>query len=308
MEQKQLRLFVAAAEEGNLTRAAKRANMTQQNASRLVRQLELEIGAVLFERSTKGLTLTEAGSTLLEDARQIIALSDRARVATRRAAGLDSHRLRLGFPKHGAWVLMPTLVKTFRRQRPKISLELHEVPADTRLQAVADQRLDIAFIFWPADKPLKIDNALTAEILSTEPVSIIATEDHRFARFKAVPLEQLAEERIIRWERTTNSAVFDRVVAACRNLGFEPRFSGYVPEAVSRDTIASMVTSGIGLALTFHSFMDCNGWQGLIMRPLRSQALSFHLWMVWRRDDRSLALQGFRRVVCEISPSYPRVG
>jgi DNA-binding transcriptional LysR family regulator len=65
MDQKQLRAFVAAAEESNFTRAAARLNMTQQNASRLVAQFEINLGVQLFDRTSKGLILTEAGAALI---------------------------------------------------------------------------------------------------------------------------------------------------------------------------------------------------------------------------------------------------
>jgi DNA-binding transcriptional LysR family regulator len=301
MDQKQLRLFIAAAEEANLTRAASLVHMTQQNASRVIARFEMDLGVRLFDRTSKGLVLTEAGAALLEDARQLVSLADRARIKARRAAGLDLNCVRLGFPKHGNWVLAPRILKAFRRQWPKFNLEIHEVPAEVRLAAIADQRLDAAFIFWPADETLALGPLLAADQLSSEPVSVIVPDDHRFATMKRVPIVELASERIIRWERRTNPAVFDRVVAACRSAGFELPFTSYVPEAVSRDMIAPLIVSGVGLSLTFRSFMDCDGWSGLAMRPLYAPNLLFRFWLVRRREDKSPALQAFCRVVRDAS-------
>jgi DNA-binding transcriptional LysR family regulator len=297
MDQKQLSVFVAAAEEANLTRAASRLNMTQQNASRLIAQFELNLGVRLFDRTSKGLVLTDSGAALLEDARQINSLADLARIKARRAAGLDLNCVRLGFPKHGNWVLAPRVLKAFRRQWPKFNMEIHEVSAEARLAAIIDQRLDAAFIFWPADEALALGPYLISDQLLSEPVSVVVPDDHRFVAMKRVPISELASERIIRWERRTNPAVFDRVVAACRSAGFELPFTSYVPEAVSRDMIAPLIASGVGLVLTFRSFMDCDGWSGLAMRPLYAPNLSFRSWLVRRREDRSPALQAFCRVV-----------
>ena len=230
----------------------------------------------------------------------MIDLADRARIKARRAVGLDLNCVRLGFPKHGNWVLASAALKAFRRQCPKFNLEIHEFSAEARLVAVADQRLDAAFIFWPADEALELQPLLTAENLSSGPVSVILPQRHRFASLKRVPIAELASERIIRWERSTNPVVFDRVVAACRAAGFEPPFTSYVPEAVSRDMMASLVASGVGLSLTFRSFMDCDGWTGLVMRPLHAPNLSFRFWLVRRRDDRSPALQAFCRIVRDV--------
>jgi DNA-binding transcriptional LysR family regulator len=97
--------------------------------------------------------------------------------------------------------------------------------------------------------------------------------------------------------------VFDRVVAACRSAGFELPFTSYVPEAVSRDMVAPLIASGVGLFLTFRSFMDCDGWSGLAMRPLYAPNLLFRFWLVRRREDRSPALLAFSRVVQDVVSS-----
>jgi DNA-binding transcriptional LysR family regulator len=303
MDQKHLRVFVAAADEANLTRAASLVHMTQQNVSRVIARFETNLGVKLFDRTSKGLVLTEAGAALLEDARQLVSLADRARIKARRAAGLDLNYVRLGFPKHGNWVLAAQVLKSYRRQWQKYNLEIHEVSAEARLAAVADQRLDAAFIFWPADVVLALQPHLTAETLSSEPVSVIVPKDHRFAALKKVPIAELAGERIIRWERRTNPAVFDRVVTACRLAGFDPPFTSYVPEAVSQDMMASLVASGVGLSLTFRSFMDCDDRFGLVMRPLQAPNLLFRFWLVRRREDRSQALQAFCRIVRDVARS-----
>jgi DNA-binding transcriptional LysR family regulator len=303
MDPKHLRFFVAAAEESNLTRAANRLHTTQQNVSRIIAQFEMSLGVRLFDRTPRGLNLTDPGLGLLEDARQIINLAGLARLKVRRAAGLDLDCIRLGFPKHGNWVLASRVLKAFRRRWPNFNLEIHEVSAEARLAAVADQRLDVAFIFLPLDEPIALGPLLVADQLSSEPVSVITPEDHRFATLKSVPIAELASERIIRWERRTNPAVFDRVVKACHTAGFEPPFTSYVPEAVSREMIAPLVASGVGLSLTFRSFMDCDDWSGLIMRPLHAPNLVFCLWLVRRHEDRSPALQAFCRIVRDVVSS-----
>lgn len=303
MDQKHLQVFVAVADEANLTRAASVVHMTQQNVSRVIARFEKTLGVRLFDRTSKGLVLTDAGAILLEDARQLVGLSDRARIKVRRAAGLDLNCVRLGFPKHGNWALAASILKWYRRQRPTHNLEIHEISAETRLAAVADQRLDAAFIFWPADAELQLEPHLRAEVLASESVSVMFPKEHRFAALQEVPIAELAGERIIRWDRRTNPAVFDRVVGACHLAGFDPLFTSYVPEAVSQDMMASMVASGAGLSLTFRSFMDCEGRHGVCMRPLQAPNLLFRFWLVRRREHQSQALQAFCRIVHDVARS-----
>ena len=304
MDQKQLRVFIAAAETQTFAGAARRIHMTQQNASRLVKLLEDELGVRLFERTPRGLTVTSAGTLLLEDAQRIIALTEKARQRARHAAGLEHERIRVGFPKHGTWICAPDLIRTFKRLEPLVALEFHEISAEVRINAVVEFELDLAFIFSPADDKPNLHPSLAADQLSIEPVCAVMPGSHALARLDAVPLQLLAGQQIIRWERRTNPAVFDRVIAACREAGFEPSFTSYIPEAISRDTLLPLIENGTSLSLTFRSFMDCSNWPGVASRLIDSSDLLFAFWLVYRRDDRSRPLKDLVRVAREIAGRY----
>ena len=173
-------------------------------------------------------------------------------------------------------------------------MEIHEVSAETASRGGHGSTTRCCLHILASGRGLGAH--LISDQLLSEPVSVVVPDDHRFVAMKRVPISELASERIIRWERRTNPAVFDRVVAACRSAGFELPFTSYVPEAVSRDLIAPLIASGVGLVLTFRSFMDCDGWSGLAMRPLFAPNLLFRFWLVRRREDRSPALQAFCKV------------
>jgi DNA-binding transcriptional LysR family regulator len=96
-ELRQLRYFVAIAEEGSLTRAAARLHIAQQSLSQQVRTLEAQLGVTLFERSSRGVTLTDVGLVLLREARPVLAHAERAVDAVRRVARGEQGELRVGF-------------------------------------------------------------------------------------------------------------------------------------------------------------------------------------------------------------------
>src|SRR4051812_21953167 len=121
-ELRQLRYFVAVAEEGNLTRAARRLHIAQQSLSQQVRVLEAQLGAALFERSTRGVELTDVGAVLLREARPVLAQAERAVEAARRAASGEQGTLRVGFLSSVSNYLMPPVVRAFRARHPGIAL------------------------------------------------------------------------------------------------------------------------------------------------------------------------------------------
>ncbi|HWM12249.1 MAG TPA: LysR family transcriptional regulator, partial [Solirubrobacteraceae bacterium] len=126
-ELRQLRYFVAVAEEGSLTRAAARLHVAQQSLSQQIRTLEAQLGAALFERSSRGVALTDVGAVLLREARPVLAQAERAVEAVRRAARGEQGELRVGFLGSVANYFMPPVVRAFRERHPDVTLHTEDL-------------------------------------------------------------------------------------------------------------------------------------------------------------------------------------
>lgn len=170
MELKQLEYFVAAADELNFTRAARRLHVVQSAISTSVRQLEAELGTALFERTTRRMHLTPAGTDLLERARAILGLVDEAR-----AAASPSRELRgavsLGVIQ-GAWTGMGESIRAMRAAHPLVALRLRQAPVATILDDVDRGRLDLGVVPLPPDaRPGRSHG------LHREPMMLVTAED-----------------------------------------------------------------------------------------------------------------------------------
>src|SRR4051794_28777194 len=130
MEFRQLRYFVAVAEELHFGRAAARAGIAQPPLSQAIRKLEMELGAPLFVRTSRRVALTEAGRVLLGHARALLAGRDEAKAAVRRAAAGEAGELKIGFGASSAIGLLPDIVRSYRARRPGIILRLVEFDTD----------------------------------------------------------------------------------------------------------------------------------------------------------------------------------
>ncbi len=143
-ELRQLRYFVAAAEEGSLTRAAVRLHIAQQSLSQQIRALERQIGAALLVRSSHGVRPTAAGTALLRESRVLLTQAERAIDAARLAARGDPSPLRVGFLVTVANYLMPPVVRTVRERYPHIAVRAEDLPIAALVAGLREGRLDAA--------------------------------------------------------------------------------------------------------------------------------------------------------------------
>jgi DNA-binding transcriptional LysR family regulator len=159
-ELRQLRYFVAIAEEGSLTRAAKRLHVAQQSLSQQIRALEAQFGVPLFERSSRGVELTDVGSVLLREARPLLTQAERAVRAVRRAAGGEPDELRAGFLSSVANYVMPPVVRAFRSRYPDVALDTQDVSIARLVAGVREGSLDAGL-----SRPPLVDDLATEVVL-----------------------------------------------------------------------------------------------------------------------------------------------
>ena len=164
---RELRYFVAVAEELNFTRAAQRLHVSQPALSATVRQLEVRVGVTLLQRTTRKVELTAAGQTLLVHARMVLDASSSLDGALR--AHRDGGRLRVGIFAHGAGALTLPILQAFEAERPDVDVEVSEVNAVTVVTALVDGRVDVLIVPGDID-----DERLDPRILFFEPRTLFA--------------------------------------------------------------------------------------------------------------------------------------
>jgi DNA-binding transcriptional LysR family regulator len=144
MELRHLRYFVTVAEELHITRAAARLRIAQQALSTQIRDLETELGLDLFVREPKGVTLTAAGRSFLEGAKQTLATAATSVEAARSVAEREANVLRIGFCSYAMKLGLGDAVTTFRVHHPEVQVVLDDLPASEQLLRIARGRLDLA--------------------------------------------------------------------------------------------------------------------------------------------------------------------
>lgn len=186
MEIRQLEYFVSVAEEKHFTRAAERLMISQSGLSASIRALERELQAALFVRTTRSVTLTEAGRALLVEAERILAQARTAREAVAAVQGVLRGTLTVGAEQCVPGVHVAGLLATFRRRHPQVEIRLRQSGSAALAADVAAGRLDLAFAYrTQAD-----GEQLRSVPLTTEPMTVLCHPEHGLATAGAAPAPQ----------------------------------------------------------------------------------------------------------------------
>jgi DNA-binding transcriptional LysR family regulator len=293
LELRQLKAFVAIAEEGYITRAAERLGMQQPPLTRLLQSLEAELGVVLMERLPRGVRPTTAGLALLDEARGILAQVDGVADVVRRAARGERGRLAIGFTSSAALhPFVPSVLRLFRETFAGVSVVLEEAGTGELLDALLHEKLDAAFI----RSPLNGTHALQDEPILVEPMLLALPTDHPLAMNPTtpLPLAALATESFVLYRRRVGLGLYDAILVACREAGFSPQV---VQEAPRMTATLSLVAAGLGVSIVPSSMQRLRG-DGIVYRALcECQSLVAPLHLATRMADSSAVLERFRELV-----------
>jgi DNA-binding transcriptional LysR family regulator len=285
MELRHLRYFVSVAEEGHVTRAAERLGMQQPPLSQQIRALERELGVQLLRRKPRGVEPTEAGRSLLADARAILTQLDHAVATTRRTARGEQGRLAVGFTSSAPFhPFVPRVIRSFRDSYPMVALTLDESGTTELIDDLRQERVDAAFIRTPvADQA-----GLTVIPLLEEAMLVALPAAHPLAsETTPLSLAELATETFIVYRRRSGPGLYDAIFAACHAAGFSLTVGQEAPRIVST---LNLVAAGLGIAIVPASLQRMQ-MDGVTYRALESARLSAPLLVAIRRDDPSAVLR-----------------
>ncbi|MGW2782777.1 LysR family transcriptional regulator [Streptomyces populi] len=273
MELRTLRYFVAVAEELHFGRAATRLHMSQPPLSRAIKQLEADVGALLFARSPVGVTLTPVGTVLLDEARALLDHADRVRVRVSAAAGATT--ITVGILGDGTDPGVARLAAAYRRTHPGIDIRVRDADLTDPTCGLRAGLVDVALTRAPFD-----ETALTVRELRSDPVGVVLRADDPLARRDGLRPAELSDRRWFRFPQGT-----DPVWQSYWNGG-RPR-EGPVVRAVQECLQAVLWNGTVGLAPLGHDLPAELAVVPLIgMEPSRVVA-------VWNEGDADPLIRSF---------------
>ncbi|GAA1958141.1 LysR family transcriptional regulator [Agromyces allii] len=249
MELRQLRYFVAVADELHFGRAARRLHMSQPPLSVQVARLEQEVGVPLFERSTRRVTLTAAGRHLQARARRILDEAESVRTEMRDFADGLAGELTAGFVSSANYTVLPGVVQLFRARRAGVSLSLVPLTSGEQLERLSDGSLDVGIVRDEVPDAEATDvsaAALATEVVFEERLVACLPIDHPLAGLDEVTATQILEVPLISYPRSLMRGYVDRVSEVLAHAGGA---ANVVEEVVHQETALGFVAAGVGASI-----------------------------------------------------------
>jgi len=288
IELRQLRYFVAVAEENHFGRAAARLHMTQPPLSQTIQALEASLGTPLFLRTKRSVALTAAGLALLPEARRILQQAAALPDLARRAASGESGLLSLSFVSTADYSVLPPLLREFRERYPQAQIDLREATTDVQIEDLMQGRIDAGLLIPPLHDKAKVE--LDYLTVLSEPLVLAAPEGVKALRGKtSVMLKTVADLPLIIFPRRIAPAFHDAILGCFRDAGLTPRIG---QEAIQMQTIVGLVSAGMGIALVPQSVSNLKR-AGVEYKALPGKAVAVETGLAWRRDNMSPVLHTF---------------
>ncbi|PWC87489.1 transcriptional regulator [Azospirillum sp. TSH100] len=242
MDLRQLRCFVAVAEELHFGRAAQRIGMLPSALGRHIRMLEEDLGTRLLTRTTRIVALTADGACLLDEARALLLQADELSRRFRSRGRTQAATLRVGAIDSAAAGLLPMLLHDFRERHPRVAVQLVEDKTIRLLPRLLSGRLDLVFV-RPPESP---DRSLEFLFLFHETVVVAVPAGHPLAGRDRVRIEDLADEPVIVPERRSRPHSHDLTIKLFAEAGLQARVAQIAEE---KQTIVNLVKAGLGVAI-----------------------------------------------------------
>lgn len=292
MELRQLRYFVAVAEEGNFGRAARRLRISQPPLSMQIKALERELGVELLARTTRSVRLTDAGRAFLPRAEAVLrSVEESAEVARSAGEGLTG-RLAVGFISSATLSLLPPAVRLFRERFGGVELELRELTSGEQLDALYEREIGVGLVRLPLEAP-----GIRFEPLLEERLLVALPEGHPLEALERVPVGEISDLPLVFFTRRLVPGLHEHILELYRGVGAYPRV---VQEAIHLQTIVGLVASGIGLAILPDSARRVHR-EGVSYRPLDVKDAGSWLGLAALENEDSLLVQNFARTLREVA-------
>ncbi len=260
MELRQLKYFLAVAQERQFTRAAARLYIEQPPLSQQIKALETELGFPLFSRLPRGVEPTPAGLSLEQDVLQALALLDQGIRKARRIASGELGAVAVGMTSSAAFHPFPlSAIRQFREQYRDVAIDLLELNAAEIIERMTLGTIQVAILRKPIDTP---DGIGFAPLIDEEMV-VVLPATHPLANTKRIRLQQLANETFVLVRRPGAPGIYADFITACRKEGFDPHVVHEVPRMAAG---INLVAAGLGVTVV-PSSMQRYGQYGVVYRP-----------------------------------------
>lgn len=290
MEVQQAQAFLAVVEELHFGRAAARLQMGQPPLSRMIQKLERQLGAELFRRSSRSVSITTAGQALIKPAQDLVEASDRAIEAVQSTLSGYKGKVRLGFAGASSNKSVGQLAAALRTGQTGIKMKVQSAQfSHDSLAKVLDRSLDFGIGLWGY-----LPSEVTSMVIGLDEVLIALPANHPLASRTSIYMKELAQESWVNLPGGFTSALQNRFKALTAAAGFVPRTNEQVPDSY---TAMVLVAVGMGCSLSLRSVSENAPIDGVSFAQVADDNNPpLQLRLIWRKDTDNPAVEHVVRV------------
>lgn len=285
MELRHLRYFIAVAEELHFAHAADRLHIEQSPLSRAIKELEQDVGAKLFVRTTRSTHLTLAGKLFLERVPQVFTALQQARDSIKAAANGFHSQLRVALSDGVPSARFATLLALCRQDEPEVDIRLSEVPLVQQIKGLHEDLYDVGFA-----RSDQVGDGIIARAVWNDPLMVAVPARHPLLNFKSIPLEELLRYPLVLGDPYVCEGYVRQIEQVLRRVNQDPLIA---ERAASPDLMMALVAAGFALGLTGASRIAANRELGIVARPLAGHAPVLTTYLLHLDADPSEMLSHF---------------
>ncbi|WP_261540455.1 LysR family transcriptional regulator [Burkholderia multivorans] len=298
MELRHLRCFLAVAQELHFARAAEKLHIEQSPLSRAIKELEEDLGAQLFVRTTRSTRLTRAGRLFLEHAPRVFTALEQARDSVKAVVNGFHSQLRVALSDS----IVPSNFSTFlalcRQEEPEIEIRLSEVPLSQQIKGLHDDLYDIGFA-----RSDEVGDGIIARAVWSDPLMVAVPARHPLLAYKRIPLEEVLRYPLVLGDPHACEGYSRQIERVLRRVDQEPLIAERV---ASIDLMMAMVAAGFALGLAGASQIENNRELGVVARPLAGRTPPLTTYLLRMDNAPSDMLVRFIERIVGLEPSTAR--
>lgn len=295
MELRHFRYFIAVAEELHFARAAERLHIEQSPLSRAIKDLEHDLDAQLFERTTRSTRLTWAGQVFLDEAKRVLSAVDQAKASAKAAATGYRGTLRIALSDGIDPVRLAALLAQCREEEPDVEIRLFEVPLAQQLKGLRDDLYDAGF-----SQVVDVGEDIVVQPAWSDPLVIAVPARHPLLARKRIPLEELIHYPLVLYHPKICEGCYRQIERILRTVDVEPIVAEH---AATFDLMMTLVAAGYGLSLASESHMMVCRHPEVVARPLAGRAHLLTTYLLRPNTESSEPLSRFVGRLLEITAS-----
>lgn len=278
MELRHLRYFTHVAEELNFTRAAEKIYIAQPSLSQQIKDLEEELGAQLFLRKNRALSLTEEGVQFYKDAKHILELANQAKQNVKIITNTKQNKLNIGFLPVAEIKIFPYVMPLIRAELSNLDIQFHSLSCLEQIQALKEQKIDVAFT-----RQYINDDQISSIELFIEPLILLVPSQSEYASYEVIQKQDLGQQKFIISEEMASPTLFNKTQQMFKDLNIPLEIAQYSTNILMNVNLVGMQVGWTIVPRYVENFLGTN----VVIKNTQFPLPNIGLYLNYRRHDQS---------------------